>query len=113
MLGGAAAGDYDNDGWVDLFVTRLDNNDILFRNRGNDPCGVHLGFEDVSAAAGLTAVHNSNGCAWGDIDNDGDLDLYLTTVDCPIGDLDGDCKVTLIDVALMFANWLECGVVCD
>ena len=80
MLGGAAAGDFDGDGWIDLFVARLDNSDILFRNRGNDPLGSHLGFEDVSEAAGLTAVRNSNGAAWGDIDNDGDLDLYLTTV---------------------------------
>ena len=80
MIGGAAAGDYDNDGWIDLFVARLDDSDILFRNRGNDPSGVHLGFEDVSAAAGLTAVRSSNGAAWGDIDNDGDMDLYLTTI---------------------------------
>ena len=59
MTGGAAAGDYDNDGWVDLFVTRLDDSDILFRNKGNDPCGVHLGFEDASTAAGLTDVRKS------------------------------------------------------
>lgn len=80
MLGGAAAGDYDNDGWVDLYVARLDDSDILFRNRGNDSNGVHLGFEDVSTDAGLAVVRHSNGAAWGDIDNDGDLDLYLVTV---------------------------------
>ena len=72
--GGAAAGDYDNDGWVDLFVTRLDAPGILFRNRGDGT------FEDVTLQAGLAGFNvNSNGAAWADIDNDGDLDLYVTT----------------------------------
>jgi hypothetical protein len=66
MTGGAAAGDYDGDGWVDLYVTRLDATDILFRNRGDGS------FDDVTAQAGLGRV------AWGDLDNDGDLDLYVT-----------------------------------
>ncbi len=72
MTGGAAAADYDNDGWVDLFVTRLDAPDILYRNMGNGT------FQDVSASAGFTANLPTNGPAWGDIDNDGDRDLYVT-----------------------------------
>lgn len=74
MSGGAASGDYDGDGWVDLYVTRLDNPDILFRNKGDGT------FEDVTVSAGLTLDLPSNGAAWGDVDNDGDLDLYVTTI---------------------------------
>ncbi|RIK88186.1 MAG: hypothetical protein DCC67_00870 [Planctomycetota bacterium] len=71
MTGGAAAGDFDGDGLVDLFFTRVDGPDVLYRNTGS-------GFIDVSAAAGFTQSLQSNGVAAGDIDNDGDLDLYVT-----------------------------------
>ncbi len=71
--GGAAARDYDGDGWVDLFVTRLESPGILFRNRGDGT------FVDVTAEVGLDAIDaRINGAAWGDVDNDGDPDLYLT-----------------------------------
>lgn len=74
MSGGAAAADFDNDGWTDLFVTRLDNTDILFRNDGDGT------FSDVSASAGFNQSFHSNGATWADIDNDGDQDLYVTTL---------------------------------
>lgn len=70
--GGVAVGDFDGDGLVDLFFTRVDATDVLYRNTGS-------GFQNVSAAAGFTAVIPSNGVASGDVDNDGDLDLYVTT----------------------------------
>jgi hypothetical protein len=74
MTGGVAIADYDNDGYQDIFVTRSGASDILFRN-------MHDGnFEDVTATANLDQLMNSNGAIWGDVDNDGDADLYVTTV---------------------------------
>ncbi len=71
MTGGAAAGDFDGDGLVDLFFTRVDGTDVLYHNTGS-------GFEDVSAAAGFNSALPTSGVAAADIDNDGDLDLYVT-----------------------------------
>src|SRR5262249_23805348 len=68
---GAAAGDYDNDGFPDLVVTGA-GEQHLFRNKGNGT------FEDVSAAAELDQVKGvCLGCGWVDLDQDGDLDLIL------------------------------------
>ncbi|NRB37614.1 MAG: VCBS repeat-containing protein [Pseudomonadales bacterium] len=73
FTGGAAAGDFDGDGWVDIYVTRYDGNDILYRNKGDGS------FEDVTLTSGISRGLHSNGAGWADIDNDGDLDLYVTT----------------------------------
>jgi len=73
MSGAAAAGDYDSDGWIDLFVTRWGQPDRLFRNRGDGT------FVERTVQAGLGESLPSNGAAWVDIDNDDDLDLYVTT----------------------------------
>lgn len=71
MTAGLAAGDFDGDGLVDLFFTRVGATDALYRNLGGGT------FEDVSATAGFTAATPSNGVAAADIDNDGDLDLMV------------------------------------
>ena len=75
MTGGAAVADVDGDGYPDLYVTRLDGPDILFRN---NQAG---GFDDITIAAGLSANLPTNGPVFADIDNDGDQDLYITSVD--------------------------------
>ena len=68
---GVTVGDYDNDGHSDLFVTRLTTY-ALYRNRGNGT------FEDVTERAGLSGVRdNPTSAAFADLDNDGDLDLYV------------------------------------
>jgi hypothetical protein len=66
---GAAAGDYDNDGRVDLFVAGVQHNQLL-RNVGGR-------FEDVTDAAGIKNYKWSVAAGWFDYDNDGWLDLFI------------------------------------
>ncbi len=69
---GVCAGDYDNDGFIDLFVTYWGQN-ALYRNMGGKR------FEDVTKALHLdqSAVRYNTGCAFLDYDNDGKLDLFV------------------------------------
>ena len=67
---GAAAGDYDNDGHVDLFVAGVYHN-ILHHNLGNGT------FKDVTEKAGIKSDKWSVAAGWFDYDNDGYLDLFV------------------------------------
>jgi hypothetical protein len=67
---GAAAGDYDNDGHVDLFLNGL-GPDHLFHNRGDGT------FEDVTQAAGVSDPAFGSSATWLDYDRDGRLDLFV------------------------------------
>ena len=67
---GVAAGDYDNDGNVDLFVAGVNRN-ILYRNLGNGQ------FEDVTERAGIKSGPWAVAAGWFDYDNDGKLDLLV------------------------------------
>jgi hypothetical protein len=71
---GCAVGDYDNDGCDDLVVTYV-GEIVLYHNEPDGKGGRH--FVDVTARAGLHNPHWCTGCAWGDIDGDGCLDLYV------------------------------------
>jgi len=68
---GVAVGDYDNDGYPDLYVTSYGRN-ILYHNNGNGT------FTDVTAKAGVAAGGWSASAGFVDYDNDGHLDLFVT-----------------------------------
>ena len=79
----AGWGDYDNDGKVDLFVCGEYTGKTpdprcrsrLYHNQGNGT------FVNVADKAGVTNEHCSKGCAWGDYDRDGRLDLFVSNMD--------------------------------
>jgi hypothetical protein len=99
---GAGLVDLDNDGWPDIFfvtgsvypevekhLPQYPNKSprILFRNLGNGA------FEEIfDAGPGVTTAHSSRGCAFGDFDNDGDLDILIVNINEPPSLLRNDLK---------------------
>jgi hypothetical protein len=69
---GAAAGDYDGDGWQDLYVTNYGRN-VLFHNNG------HGTFTDVTDKTGVAAPNWSTCAVWFDYDGDAKLDLFVSS----------------------------------
>lgn len=94
---GGAVGDYNNDGWPDIYVTCFGGN-VLYRNNGDGT------FSDVTSRAGVADGRWSAGAAFGDFNQDGYLDILVANyVDFKFEDLPGfgsspTCKFRGIDV---------------
>jgi len=68
---GVAIGDFDNDGWPDIFVANYGKNRLYHNNHDGT-------FTDVAEKAGVTLGNWSKGATWGDYDGDGFLDLFVS-----------------------------------
>ena len=75
MGGGGAFFDYNNDGHLDLYFTAGNRRDLLYKNNGDGS------FTEVGEAAGIleTEEYYTMGVATGDVDNDGDRDIFVAT----------------------------------
>ncbi len=70
--GGAAAGDFNGDGLIDIFVTNSNGPNALYRNNGDGT------FTDVAADLGVAGpLRSAHGAGWADYDNDGNVDLFV------------------------------------
>jgi len=98
---GVCVGDYDNDGWDDMFCTFWGHN-ILFHNNGNGT------FTDVTKQAGLHQEHGrwGTGCTFFDYDRDGHLDLFV----CNFVKLDPDKPLTIDQAS--FCQWKGVPTMC-
>jgi enediyne biosynthesis protein E4 len=90
---GVAAGDFDGDGFVDLYFCNLEGANALFRNNGD------WTFENVTGASGTSCTNQtSRGAVWADIDGDGNVDLLVSSLGGPNACLRNEGKGRFVDV---------------
>ncbi|MEO8073383.1 MAG: CRTAC1 family protein [Acidobacteriota bacterium] len=77
---GAIWGDYDNDGWLDLYVANDGSPNYLYKNN-HDGTFSDVSFESGTSYSGAGVEQGSMGVTWGDYDGDGKLDLFTTNFD--------------------------------
>lgn len=68
---GMAAADYDNDGDIDIYISAGYTGNIFWRNNGDDT------FTEITSSSGTYMNGQGQGVAWGDVNNDGSLDLFV------------------------------------
>ena len=104
----AAWADYDNDGWVDLFVGHEESPSALYHNERDGT------FRELGATAGVARTAFTKGATWGDYDNDGFADLYVSNYagrnflfhNRKDGTFDDVAQSLGVDLPLMsFATW--------
>jgi len=103
LAGGATPGDFDRDGWVDLFVPSDGNQaDRLFMNQADGT------FVDEAAAWQLNELYRGVGCNAADYDSDGWLDIYVTSMgDVPTSPQNGMHRLYHNETGKSFANVAE------
>lgn len=111
---GAIWGDYDNDGWPDLYVADDGTPNYLYKNN-RDGTFTDVGFETSTSYSGAGVEQGSMGVAFGDYDNDGLIDLFVTNFDNehntlyrnlgPKGFLDVSLESKAGPVSLPYVGW--------
>lgn len=97
ISGGASWGDYDNDGRLDLIVTRTSAGCLLYHNEGGGA------FRQITNQVIITDT-NAAGVSWGDYDNDGFLDLFIAHIQSPnrLYRNNGDGTFTLLTNSVIY-----------
>ena len=109
---GVSVADFNNDGWDDIYVTRRPGANRLFQNNGDGT------FTDVAASAGVAFDDKTRIAIWGDINNDGCIDLFLAN-DNNVNDklYLNNCDGTFEDISTSAGieddNWIQAAVMGD
>jgi hypothetical protein len=111
---GAVWGDYDNDGWLDLYVADDGTPNYLYKNN-RDGSFANVGFETGTSYSGAGIEQGSMGVAFGDFDNDGLNDLFVSNFDNehntlyknlgPKGFLDVSMESKLGSTSMPYVGW--------